>query len=99
MTKVLHYRTGVNKVHVIANCVKSEVEGLEVYERLQQIVRRFLAVQMSYLGCIPQDSTVPRSVLAGEAYVLGAPNSAAARAIETIVRRLGFGLQPIGELC
>jgi flagellar biosynthesis protein FlhG len=99
MTKVLHCRTGVKTVHLVANRVSSELEGLEVYDRLQQIVRRFLAIELNYLGCIPQDVSVSRAVLAGEAYVLGAPNSAAARATENLVRRLGFGELPKGETC
>jgi flagellar biosynthesis protein FlhG len=99
MTKVLHYRTGVKQIHLVANRVNSEVEGLEVFERLQQIVRRFLAMDLNYLGCIPQDSSVSRAVVAGEAYVLGSPHSAAARATEILVRRLGIGVLPVGEVC
>jgi len=99
MIKVLHCRTGAKKVHLVANRVNSEMEGLEVYERLQLIVKRFLAVELNYLGCIPQDPSVTRAVLSGEVYVLGEPNSPAARATESMVRRLGFGMAPVGELC
>jgi flagellar biosynthesis protein FlhG len=99
MVKVLYYRTGVRQIHVVSNRVNSEVEGLAVFERLQQIVQRFLVIDLNYLGCIPQDSCVNRAVLSGEAYVLGAPNSAAARATERLVRRLGVGVMPLGEIC
>jgi flagellar biosynthesis protein FlhG len=99
MTKVLHRRTGVKQIHLVSNRVNSEVEGLAVYERLQQIVQRFLSVQLNYLGCIPQDACVSRAVLSGEVYVLGAPQSAAARATENLVHRLGFGVLPVGDVC
>jgi flagellar biosynthesis protein FlhG len=88
MAKVLHRRAGVDAIQVIANQVSSEASGLEVYERLQGIARRFLAVELDYLGCVPKDEAVPRAIANGEPYVIGAPRCKAARALEAVVNRL-----------
>jgi flagellar biosynthesis protein FlhG len=88
MAKVLHRRAGVDAIQVITNQVSSEASGLEVYERLQGIARRFLTVELDYLGCVPKDEAVPRAIANGEPYVIGAPRSKAARALEAVVNKL-----------
>jgi len=88
MAKVLHRRAGVDSIQVVANQVTSEAAGLEVYERLQGIARRFLPLELEYLGCVPKDESVPRAIANGEPYVIGAPRCKAARALESVVNKL-----------
>jgi flagellar biosynthesis protein FlhG len=88
MAKVLHRRAGVQSIRVIANQVSSEAGGVEVFERLLGITRRFLSLELDYLGCVPKDDSVPRAVAQGHPYVIGAPRSAATRAVETLVSKL-----------
>lgn len=88
MAKVLHRRAGVDAIHVIANQVSSEAGGLEVYERLLGITRRFLSLELDYLGCVPRDESVSRAVAQGQPYVLGAPRCKATRALEILVSKL-----------
>ena len=88
MAKVLHRRAGVDSIRVIANQVSSEANGIEVYERLLGITRRFLSLELDYLGCVPKDETVSRAVAQGQPYVIGAPRCKATRAVETLVSKL-----------
>jgi flagellar biosynthesis protein FlhG len=88
MAKVLHRRAGVETMQVVANQVSSEAGGLEVYERLQGIARRFLSLELEYLGCVPKDESVPRAIANGEPYVIGAPRCKAARALESVANKL-----------
>jgi flagellar biosynthesis protein FlhG len=88
MAKVLNKRAGVDEIALVANQVASEAGGLEVYERLLGIAQRFLSLELRYLGCIPKDETVARAVASGHPYVIGAPHSKAARALESLVERL-----------
>ncbi|HTU62339.1 MAG TPA: MinD/ParA family protein [Polyangiales bacterium] len=88
MSKVLHRRAGVETIRVIANQVASEAGGIEVFERLLGITRRFLSLELDYLGCVPRDESVPRAVAQGHPYVIGAPRSAATRAVESLVSKL-----------
>ena len=88
MAKVLHRRSGIDHMHLIANQVQSEAEGLTIYNRLNGIVERFLTLEMSYLGCIPYDNEVIRSLRSGSPYMLEAPASIASRATEHIASKL-----------
>jgi flagellar biosynthesis protein FlhG len=88
MAKVLHRRAGVDALQVIANQVSSEAGGYEVYERLQGIARRFLSLELEYLGCVPRDESVSRAVANGQPYVVGAPRCKASRALESLVNKL-----------
>jgi flagellar biosynthesis protein FlhG len=88
MAKVLNKRAGVDTIQLVANQVASEAGGLEVYERLLGISQRFLSLELQYLGCLPKDETVARAVASGHPYVIGAPHSKAARALESLVQRL-----------
>jgi flagellar biosynthesis protein FlhG len=88
MAKVLHRRAGADQISVIANQVASEADGHEVFERLQSITRRFLSLELDYLGCVPKDESVARAVVQGQPYVIGAPRCKATRALETLVHKL-----------
>lgn len=88
MAKVLHRRNGVERMQFVASQVRNDVEGMEVYGRLQTIVDRFLTLDLDYLGCIPRDDMVQRAVASGEPYMVASPRSYAARATELLVKRL-----------
>jgi flagellar biosynthesis protein FlhG len=88
MAKVLHRRAGVDAMQVVANQVASETGGYEVFERLSGIARRFLSLDLDYLGCVPRDESVIRAVANGEPYVIGAPRCKATRALESLVNKL-----------
>ena len=98
MAKVLNRRSGVDRLHLITNQVASETEGGQLFARLDGIVRRFLTLDMSYLGCVPRDEAVRQSVAAGEPYVMRAPDSSAAQATDLLARRL-FADRTSRELC
>lgn len=96
MAKVLHRRFGIERMGVIANGVHSELEGNGVFENIDAIVRRFLTLELRYLGAIPRDATVQRGCATGLPFVLGAPDGSAARALSAIVQRLDFERGPGG---
>ncbi|MEO0323567.1 MAG: P-loop NTPase [Myxococcota bacterium] len=88
MAKVLHRRSGVDRIHVVANQVSSDREGAEMHQRIEGIVKRFLALELLYLGAIPFDDDVRAGVAAGAPCVLSEPLGAAGRAIDGLARRL-----------
>ena len=88
MAKVLHRRSGVDHVNVVCNQVSSDAQGLEVFERLEQIVRRFMSLHVEYVGCIPYHSSVREAVANGMPYVLAAPKGQPSRAVQSIARRV-----------
>lgn len=88
MAKVLNRRSGLERIHLVANQVCSEAEGLELHGCLQAIVRRFLTLELDYLGCVPSDDSVRHAVVARVPFLLRTPDSLAARATDALVRRL-----------
>jgi len=98
MTKVLHRRSGVDRIRLVANQVHSETEGAEIHQNLDAIVRRFLTLELDYLGAVPRDQDVVDAVRSGEPFVLGSPSCPASRALNAITRRLLPQTAP-RELC
>jgi len=88
MAKVLHRRGGVDEVSVLANEVSTERQGAEIFGRMNQVVRRFLTLELGYLGAIPRDDAVREAVALGQPFTLRKPDSRAAVAMGHIVRRL-----------
>jgi flagellar biosynthesis protein FlhG len=101
MAKVLHRRSSIDRIQLVANQVEHHNQGLEVYQRLNGVVRNFLALDLNYLGAIPKDPAIPSAIASGHPCVLGAPNSPAARAMETLAKSLHAEFKPksANELC
>jgi flagellar biosynthesis protein FlhG len=68
--------------------VLSREEGTAVYEKLNSVVEQFLHGSLDYLGMVPQDAALERSVRAQKPVSLNAPNSPSARAFETLAGNL-----------
>ncbi len=88
MAKTLHRRAGTQQIRFVANQVNGEEHGAQIHETVDQIVKQFLELDLSYLGCIPKDREVQRAVSQGVPFVLLEPTSRAARAAQAIARRL-----------
>ncbi|MGI9951198.1 MinD/ParA family protein [Moorellaceae bacterium AZ2] len=80
-------RLGV-RIHLLVNRALAMDEGREAAARLQATARRFLAVEISLLGIIPEDRAVGLAVREQRPLVLHYPSSSAARAIEEVAARL-----------
>ena len=51
------------KVKLIANRVQKESEGEILFNKLNAVIERDLKVPMTYLGYVPEDSQLPKSVM------------------------------------
>lgn len=76
------------RVNVIANKVTSDEEGKAVYEKLNTVVSRFLNGNISYLGMVPQDTVLERSVRQQKIVSLHAPETKSAKAFEILASNL-----------
>ena len=70
-----------NRFEVVINRCRDDAEGVAIADRLIRLAERFLHAPLTYLGAIPDDAAVGRSVRSQVPLVLGMPQSAAARAI------------------
>ncbi|MCR5606759.1 MAG: MinD/ParA family protein, partial [Treponema sp.] len=76
------------KVKVVSNRVSSEEEGQQLFNKLNTVVTRYLKLPLSYLGAIPQDQLLARSVMQQSPVSLQYPNAKSARAFEKIAEEL-----------
>ncbi|MBR5127742.1 MAG: MinD/ParA family protein [Roseburia sp.] len=95
LLKALHHHPDFSKnqpqVYVVANRVSSEVEGRQLFEKLDSVVRQFLAGKIQYLGAIPQDSALEKAVRQQKPVSLSNPSSKSAEAFENIANAIMNG--------
>ena len=96
LIKVLNRERGVNRVQVLANQVQHPAEGRQLFEKLERVTSRFLDVTMGYLGAIPRDEWLRRSIQRQEAVVEAFPSAPSSVAFRDIARRAGQWQSPQG---
>ncbi len=79
------------KIKMIANRVSGEAEGLNLYEKLNAVVERFLNVKMEYLGIVPYDNNINKAVMRQQPVSLLYPDSISSKNYERIVQVLDKG--------
>lgn len=88
LIKVLSREHGVSRVQVLANSVRSQHEGHELYEKLNRVSARFLDVTLGYMGAVPFDDWLRRAVQKQQAVLQAFPSSPASAALRGVARRL-----------
>lgn len=68
-------------IHMVANRARSYQEGKELFQKLDAVVEKFLKLHMEYLGHIPYDEKLPRSVMRQQPVSIAYPNASSARAM------------------
>ncbi len=63
LIKVLSESHSIKRPHLMINQTRSESEGLKSASRITEVAMRFLDVQVSYVGNVPLDPQVNRSVM------------------------------------
>lgn len=98
MAKVLAKRAGVETIRFVANQVGSEAQAAEQHATLRGLIRRFLPIELTYLGAIPRDELVRQGAATGSPFILRAPEAHAARAVQSIAQRI-LALEPSRAAC
>lgn len=76
------------KVKLVANRVAKEAEGQILFDKLNAVVSRYLKIPMTYLGCVPEDGQLSRSVMQQTPVSMLYPASRASAAYEKLAARL-----------
>jgi flagellar biosynthesis protein FlhG len=101
LIKVLSSKYGEKKVSVVVNNVASEDEARGAFKKLAGAVDRFLRVDLSYLGWVPNDSVVKECIMGQLPVVAQFPTSKAGLALSGIARRIddeGTGIRVKGGM-
>lgn len=88
------YREDAIKIKMVGNRTQTFEEGRELYVKLNTVVRKFLNMEMEYLGAVPFDRFLTKAVMRQQPVLLAFPNSPSARAIHdiaTVLNRDGVG--------
>lgn len=96
LIKILSRERGVGRINVLANMVRSPIEGRELFEKLTRVCERFLDVVLSYLGEIPHDEWLRRSIQKQQAVLEAYPSSVSAMAFAGLARRAQKWQTPTG---
>lgn len=82
------YESASSQVKVIANRVTPLEDGKALFDKLNAVVSRYLEVSIDYLGAIPEDHQLARSVMQQTPVSIKSPGARSSLAYEEIVARL-----------
>ena len=96
LIKVLSRDHGLRRFHIVANMVRSEGEGLALFEKLSRVAQRFLDVSLSFMGSVPYDDYLRRAVQVQRPVLDIYPASRSARAFKKLATRADRWAMPDG---
>jgi len=85
--KVLHRDKGVQRFRVIANMVSGYQEGHVLFTKLGRVTDKFLDVSLDFLGVVPYDDYLRKSIQRQKAVVEAYPRSKAALAFKSLAQQ------------
>lgn len=92
LLKVLRRKNSFNPIyktiHVVANRVESEMEGTEIYNKIDTVSSKFLNTKLQFLGSILQDRNASMAVIEQKPLIHAYPNTAASKGIHQLVAKL-----------
>lgn len=88
LLKVLMSHRHTAAIHLVVAMCKNHEEGSAVAEKMMFAARRFLDVDLDFLGAFPFDPAVPASVRQQRPLFLSYPHSRASQAIRSLAARL-----------
>ena len=88
LLKILSRDYNRNRFYLLLNLVSSEQEGRQTYEILQRVAKKFLNLDLQYLGAVPQANEVQEAVLKQVPFIQQAPQSKAGQAVFILADRI-----------
>ncbi|HJO34905.1 MAG TPA: MinD/ParA family protein [Gammaproteobacteria bacterium] len=84
LIKVMSRDYDVHRFRIIANMVRSQLEGRRLYRKIAQVTDRFLDVCLTYQGGVPHDAYLKRALQQQRPVVDAYPSSPAAKAFRQL---------------
>ena len=94
LIKLLSQDYGMDRFQILANRVATAQEGRELFNKLVRVTDRFLDVNLSFCGFIPEDPQLRKAVQAQRAVVEAFPSSRSAEAFHRLAAHI-IGRWPI----
>lgn len=84
LIKVMSKRYGWQNFNILANMVRHNRDGRELFNKLFRVSEQFLDVQLNYIGAIPFDERVHDAVKKQRPVILAYPESPAANSMRVL---------------
>lgn len=88
LIKLMNRDYGTNRFRILANQVRSEQEGKNLFEKLTRVTERFLDVALQYVGMVPFDEAVRKAVQRQRAVLEAYPRAKASLAIKALAEKV-----------
>jgi len=88
MMKVLQKQHGITEFHVVVNQMTTQEEGKLTFDRLRAACKRFLAIDIKYLGGVHQDTAVVEAVRRQMPLLKLAPKAQASLDIMSLAKKI-----------
>lgn len=86
--KILHSQHGISDFQVVVNQVSDVKEGQLTFDRLQGACKRFLGLDIAYMGCVHTDANVPEAVRKQTPLIKHAPKCRASQDILSLAIKI-----------
>lgn len=88
LIKILSRDYNRKHFHLVINFVNSDGEGRQTYEVLEKVAKKFLGLNLKYLGTVPDDRVVQNAARKQHPFIQDAPQSKAAQALFVMADRI-----------
>ncbi|MFP5518565.1 MAG: MinD/ParA family protein [Bdellovibrionia bacterium] len=88
LIKVLNQKRRVKNFSIVCNQVVSEIDGISLYNKFQDVVGRFLNVKLDFLGSIPVDSHLQKATHQQRLIMRQDPTAVSSMAISRISNQI-----------
>ncbi|MCK2149975.1 MULTISPECIES: MinD/ParA family ATP-binding protein [Marinobacter] len=88
LIKLMNREYGTNRFRILANQVRNEQEGRHLFDKLTRVTERFLDVALQYVGMVPYDEAVKKSVQRQRAVLDAYPRAKASLAIKALADKV-----------
>jgi flagellar biosynthesis protein FlhG len=88
LIKLLSRDYGIQRFNLVLNFIRGVEEGRHTVDTIKRVTRRFLNLELSHLGSIPEDKAVRRAVLNQVPFIEQAPGSKAAKALLDLAKQV-----------
>ncbi|MET3288511.1 MinD/ParA family protein [Brevibacillus fluminis] len=98
LIKMIHSQNPKTAIRLVINRVSSNQEGKQTADKLAMVAKRFLDMELSTLGYVPDDAIVSKSVKQQKPFFLTYPQSPAAKGIRDLVSAYTRGVGAVSSI-
>lgn len=99
LIKVLKGKGFSGEIFILVNMVLSYEDSVKIFNKFNATTRKFLNVEMKYLGYVMMDQSVIASVIQQKPVMLLKPNAVSSRCLTSIARKFESIFAAKGESC